>query len=98
MAEWVPSAGQHCFHAVAVVLPCVASEISGAGMEAGHVGRNREHVLAVAEFGQALHEEIIQLGRREIGVDTSDGAIEAHSRLQSYLILSIELYLTLLEN
>ncbi len=72
--------GEDCFHAVAVVLPCVASEVSGAGMEAGHVGRNREHALPLAEFGQILGEEVIQVRRREIGVDSSYGAIQTHSK------------------
>ena len=82
---------------VAVVLPCVASEISGAGMEAGHVGRNGQHVLAVAELGQALYEQIVQLGRREIGFDTSYGAIQAHSRYPVLFNSKYELYLTLRE-
>ena len=59
--------GEHRFHAVAVVLPGVASEVAGAGMEAGHVRRNGQHALSFAELGQALREQIVQLRRREIG-------------------------------
>ena len=63
----------------AVVFVDIAGEFAGAGVLAALVGRHSENVATRAEPGKAFDEQIVQLLRREIGIDAAFCAIEAHA-------------------
>ena len=64
--------GQNRLEPVAVVPPCVAGQLACAGVLAGLIGRDSQHVVARAELGQALNQQIVQLPGRQIGIDASN--------------------------
>ena len=79
--------GKNGFEFVAIVLVDVAGEFAGAGVFAALVGRDGEDALAIAELGEALDQQIVQLPRSEIGIDASNGAIETHARAPLSLVV-----------
>ena len=78
MAVCVPERGQHRFETVAVVLPRIARQLAGAGMQAALVGRNNEHAVPLSQLRQAFRKQIVQL-RKQIAFDTARGAVETHA-------------------
>ena len=70
--------GQNRLETIAVVLPRITRQLTGAGMQAALVRGHGEHAVPLAEFRQAFREQIFQL-RKQIGFDTAHGAVEAHA-------------------
>ncbi len=56
--------GKNRLEPVAIILPGVAGQRTGAGMLAALIGGYGQHVVAHAEFGQALCKQLFQLLRR----------------------------------
>ncbi len=75
----MPRAGRTALRCGAVVASGGLGELSSMGMQARKIRRNGENVVAGAEFGQGLGEQIVQLLRGEVGVDAAHGAIKAHA-------------------
>src|ERR1017187_9856335 len=55
--------GKHRLEAVAVVLPDVTGEFTGAGLSTAHIGRNSNHAVSSPEFCQAFGKQVFQLLR-----------------------------------
>ncbi len=63
--------GEHVGQGVAVVFPRELRDPAGAGMEAGEIGRHRNHARSLSQLRQRLEEACSQLG---IGKGTALGA------------------------
>ena len=61
------------------MLKDITGDFAGAGVLAALIGGHGEDTLPLAEFGEAFNKQIVQLLRRQIGIDASNCAIETHA-------------------
>ena len=77
--------GKNRFEPVAVILPRIARQLAGAGVLAGFIGRYGKHAISLAELGHAFRKQVFQLERRQIGFNTTLGAVETHTANSTFL-------------
>ena len=78
--------GQNRLQPVAIVLPRNARQLTRARMQPALVGRHRNHAASLPKLRQALHQQIVQLPRRQIGFNAARRAIETHALISSVLM------------
>src|ERR1035437_3654108 len=70
--------GKHRLQAIPAELPDIFRQFTRVRLNTGHIRRHGQHTVTLAQFGQALREQVFQLLRRNIGINTSGGATEPH--------------------